>query len=306
MRLLILGGTGFLGRNLVSYYLNIKNAEVAVFSRDEAKHWELKGRYPKVHSYVGDVVNSDDLNKCFSEFQPTHVIIAAAMKNIVIVEDNILKGVETNIIGLSNILKVCDKTDSIKKVVFVSTDKASSPKNVYGMTKRICERMAIKWSSKHYKINVVRYGNVLGSTGSIIPILNSQKRPYKLTHPDMTRFLMTAEQAVDLINFAFGEFNRQIFVPVLQSMKIKDLVELWSEKYGIPIEVSGVREGEKIHEELVSPDEIPYIEWTDNNKYITIKQTLSNTLLDHACFISNHNVVTKESLKKLLIGLYFL
>lgn len=310
MRLLILGGTGFLGKNLVKFYYNVRN-DIAVFSRDEAKHVDLLHNYPQVKSYIGDIRNKASLEDCIYSFKPDHIIVASAMKNIVFAESYPIEAVNTNIHGLHNLLTVIRQYASKEKpinMVFVSTDKASSPTNVYGMTKSICEQMCLSFESEGVNIAVVRYGNVLNSTGSILPVLKSalktsNKLP-SLTHAHMTRFLMHVEDAIELIDYAFTQ-SRKIVIPELKSMYIKDLYEIIAEKYNVTFKEGQIRPGEKIHESLISREELGKYKISKdiNRNYWLLSLSPScakNNIQDLPYSCDAKYVVSKSELKKIL------
>lgn len=263
--ILIFGGTGSLGQALINRYL--EHNTIYVFSRDEAKHWNIKIKYknhPNLQFIIGDIFNKNKVEISLLRVKPDIVIIASAMKHVDQCEINAEQCIHTNLIGTKNVLdsiEINNNKLSVKNVIFVSTDKACSPINTYGMSKAISEQIMIE--KAHYMKNItkfvnVRYGNVLNSNGSIIPFLhkigtNASYDAFPLTDPNMTRFMMTLEQSVELIEYAirYGD-NGDTIIPNLISMKIIDLMELFSEKYNKPIRVTGLRHGEKMLESLIN------------------------------------------------------
>ena len=269
-KMLIFGGAGSLGNELVKYYHNKYNIVVA--SRDEAKHWALINKFKKdnIKTIICDVRDRKRVEEILLQEKPDVVIIAHALKQVDICEKFPEESIQTNIIGVANIANSIKMLTSLnafhpKSICFVSTDKSCNPLNIYGMCKSISEKIMINLSN-HYddsktKIIVVRYGNVLSSKGSIIPLLLTQGNDnnyekFTLTHPDMTRFMMTLNEAVQLIDTALLHgLNGDLWVPQLDSMKILDLIKIFSVKFNKPYEIVGIRPGEKIHELMLSLEE---------------------------------------------------
>jgi UDP-glucose 4-epimerase len=263
--ILIFGGTGSLGYSLNKRYSNTNI--IYNFSRDESKHWEMKFNFnsnPNIRFIIGNVADRSIVESTIKRINPHIIIIASAMKHIDQCEVNTGESLKTNLLGTQNVLDSIESNQSvlnnIKTVIFVSSDKACSPINNYGMCKALSETLIIE--KAYYIPNIkfvnVRYGNVLNSRGSIIPLLHKigndpEKKSFTLTSNDMTRFVMTLEQSVDLIEYAVinGESGDTI-IPSLTSMNIKDLVEIFSEKYNKPILITGLRSGEKLLESLIN------------------------------------------------------
>ena len=259
MKVLILGGTGSLGHCLVRRYIH---ETVYVLSRDEAKQWKMKLEFPSVNFIIGDIRDKDKIRRVISNVQPEVIIIAAAMKHIDLCERDTHECIQTNILGIKNILDCIEENpvQSLKTVCFISTDKACDPGSAYGMSKALGEIMLIEKSRTvpAVKFVTVRYGNVLNSRGSIIPILefigkSNDRSHFPLTHPDMNRYVMTETQSLDLVDHAIREGQSgDIVIPELVSMNIKDLCEIYSEKYNKPVVVTGLRPGEKVREILIN------------------------------------------------------
>ncbi len=268
---LIFGGTGSLGKKLIDRLL--PENVVAVYSRDEAKHWTIKNEmacHPNIKDlefYVGDIRDINRVRDVIRQVNPTHIIIAAALKQVDTCELSPNESVATNLLGTQNVIAVVNEGtiqsgSALKAVLFVSTDKACSPVNVYGMCKAISERIVTSQAmtgAKHVKFLAVRYGNVLESRGSIIPLFKHQAKNSEfitVTDPNMTRFVMTLDDSVDLIMATFGMGNSGwTWIPRLPAMRIGDIAEIFSEQSGKPIKVIGLRPGEKSHEDLINESE---------------------------------------------------
>lgn len=272
MKYLIFGGTGSLGKKLISR-LAKKDAKIGIYSRDEAKHWTIKNEYSDISSaisfFVGDIRDHLRVKEVILQYKPETIIIAAALKQVDTCELSPNESINTNLLGTQNVIRAVNESECfwtpewhVKNVLFVSTDKACSPVNVYGMCKSISERLITSLSkieNKKTKFLCTRYGNVLESRGSIIPLLKHQAENSEyltVTDPDMTRFVMTLDESVDLIFNALEKGSSgETWIPILPSMKIGDLAEIFSEKYSKPIKIIGVRPGEKAHEDLINESE---------------------------------------------------
>lgn len=264
-RIMIFGGSGSLGNKLVQTFL--KDNVLINYSRDENKHWQMDLRYrsSNLHHVIGDIRSFSKVTQALFRHKPTVVIIAAALKHVDRCEFEINESVETNIIGIQNVLNAVEThsevLSALHTVCFISTDKACSPVNVYGMCKSICEGLIVEKARyvPGVKFVSVRYGNVLNSRGSIVPILEAKAaepecKTLTLTDPRMTRFIMTLEESVALIVHAIEEgVSGEIVIPKLRAMKIKYLFDLFGEKYGKPIKEIGLRPGEKMAEALINP-----------------------------------------------------
>lgn len=283
-RILVLGGTGSLGRALIRR--ESRTNHLYVVSRDEAKHWTIRNRLsPKenVNFIVGDIRDAFRIEKIIRETEPQIIILAAALKQVDTCERTPYESIQTNVLGICNVidsvLKLERECDSLETVLMVSTDKACSPTNVYGMSKAISERVVTSALSKSGRVKFVgvRYGNVLESRGSIIPLFKYQAEnglDLTVTHEQMTRFIMTLDESIDLIeDTILNALTGEIWLPKLRSMKILDLAEIFNEKFGVSIRVTGMRPGEKMHEELVSETESLRIR--DSGKYLRMSPSLS-------------------------------
>ena len=261
--ILILGGTGALGKTLIKRYW--KDNTIIVFSRDEHKHYHLLKEYPNVISVIGDIKDKDSIMNTLLRYKPQIVINTAALKHVPICEENPYESVKTNIIGHQNVIECVNLYGDLESLIFVSTDKACKPINVYGMCKAISEQLYISYAKQqeNTKVVLVRYGNVLESTGSVIPyfknLLNNNTAHLPITHFDMTRFLLTLEQATDLVEWAYqyNDSHGKIAVPKVKSLKVVDIANVLIDSYALDVKLReiGIRPGEKLHEEMVSSEE---------------------------------------------------
>jgi FlaA1/EpsC-like NDP-sugar epimerase len=315
--ILIFGGTGSLGYELNKRYL--ESNKIYNFSRDECKHWEMKLNFnsnPNINFIIGNVADKNIVESTISRIKPDIIIIASAMKHIDQCEINTAESLKTNLLGTQNIVDSIEKNLSIlqnlETVVFVSSDKACSPINNYGLCKALSETLIIE--KAHYipsiKFVNVRYGNVLNSRGSIIPLLHKLGNDesishFKLTSEDMTRFVMTLEQSVDLIEYAIinGETGDTI-IPKLISMNVKDLVEIFSNKYNKSIITTGLRSGEKLLESLINETQSGRIlvcgDYTHIKSVIKYPNIINNNMMDYN---SKTNPLSKDELQTYLFNL---
>jgi len=272
-KILMIGGTGALGKTLIKRYYD--DNEIIVLSRDEHKHYHLLKDYPNIKSVVGDIRDKAAVMNALLRFKPNVVINAAALKHVPICEDNPYESVKTNIIGHQNVIECVGSHKTIETLIFVSTDKACKPINVYGMCKAISEQLYVSYAKqqKNTKVVLVRYGNVLESTGSVIPyfkdLLEDDVDYLPITHFDMTRFLLTLEQATDLIQWAYDhdDSHGKIAVPKVKSLKVTDIANVLIARYGLDVKLKeiGIRDGEKLHEEMVSHEEWMRCEELENH-----------------------------------------
>lgn len=260
--ILITGGTGSFGKKFLEMTLKKYNPKkIVVFSRDEMKQWELSKQYKnekRVRFFIGDVRDKDRLNRALDGID--YVVHAAALKIVPTAEYDPFETVKTNIIGAMNIIDNCINR-KIKKVVALSTDKAVNPVNLYGSTKLASDKLFIAGNNysgySRTKFSIVRYGNVIGSRGSIIPFFLSQQKEknyFSVTDVNMTRFMTTLESAVKLVWKVFDDMQGgEIYVEKNPSVKIIDIAKAIDEKKNIKI--IGIRPGEKIHEIMISKDD---------------------------------------------------
>lgn len=259
--ILITGGTGSLGKEIVksifSEHENVK--KVIIYSRDEQKQYEMAkewpvSKYPKIRFFIGDVRDRDRLSRALEGVDI--VIHAAAMKHVDIAEYNPDECIKTNIGGAENVIHAA-LNKNVRNVVALSTDKACAPINLYGATKLTSDKLFVAANNikgdKQINFSVVRYGNVLGSNGSVVPYFNNIKDSgvFPITHIDMTRFNISLKEGVDMIFYAIeNSLGGEIFIPKIPSYKITDVAKAIDST--CEIQVVGIRPGEKLHEEMIT------------------------------------------------------
>jgi len=260
--ILITGGTGSFGQKIVQTILNTYQPnKIIVFSRDELKQFEMEQKFPvSVHPcmryFIGDVRNIERLKEAF--YKVDYVIHAAALKQVPACEYNPFEAIMTNVMGAQNIIRAAI-AQGVKKVIALSTDKAASPVNLYGATKLCSDKLFIAGNSMSAdhgtRFAVVRYGNVVGSRGSVIPFFLKQKKEGKLTVTDerMTRFSISLQQGVDFVLQNLDRmYGGELFVPKIPSYRILDVAKAVAPD--AEIETIGIRPGEKLHEMMISQD----------------------------------------------------
>ncbi len=262
--ILITGGTGSFGHAFVPMTLKKYNPKrLVIYSRDEMKQWEMAKLFnndPRVRFFIGDVRDKDRLYRALTDID--YVVHAAATKIVPTAEYDPFECVKTNVLGAMNLIDACiDK--GVKRVVALSTDKASSPVNLYGATKLTSDRLFVSGNSYSAGVStsfsVVRYGNVMGSRGSVIPFFLSivDKGSLPITDGRMTRFMITLEEGVELVWHVFDDMvGGEIYVKKIPSMRVTDIAKAVSSK--AKQEIVGIRPGEKIHEEMISYGDAPY------------------------------------------------
>jgi UDP-N-acetylglucosamine 4,6-dehydratase (inverting) len=290
--ILITGGTGSFGHAFIPITLEKYNPKkIVIFSRDEMKQWEMAKLFKddlRVRFFIGDVRDKDRLYRALDGVD--YVVHAAALKIVPTAEYNPFECVKTNVVGAMNLIDACiDK--GVKRVIVLSTDKASSPTNLYGATKLTSDKLFISgnaYSGEHStRFSVVRYGNVMGSRGSVIPFFLSVAKDgvLPITDKQMTRFMITLEEGVELVWHAFNEMKGgEIYVKKIPSMKVTDIAKAVSDN--AKLEIIGIRPGEKIHEEMISSGDAPYT-YEYKNHYIILPSingwsTDSNRMIDGA------------------------
>jgi len=271
--LLITGGTGSFGNEVLRLFLKSKVSEIRIFSRDEKKQDDMRKHYndPRLKFFIGDVRDSMSIRGAMQSVD--YVFHAAALKQVPSCEFYPIEAVKTNILGTENVLNAAlDST--VKKVVCLSTDKAVYPVNAMGLSKSLMEKVLIAKSREGGSSTIIcgtRYGNVMGSRGSVIPLFIDQINkgiPLTITSPKMTRFIMSLEEAVDLVMYAFinGKAG-DIFVQKSPSAYVEHLAMAISRISGnkdYPIEIIGKRHGEKMYETLISAEEMPMANEIEN------------------------------------------
>jgi UDP-N-acetylglucosamine 4,6-dehydratase (inverting) len=262
--ILVTGGTGSFGHTFIPLTLAKYNPKkIIVFSRDEMKQWEMAKKFTgddRIRFFIGDVRDKSRLDRALDGVD--YVVHAAATKIVPTAEYNPFECVKTNVIGAMNLIDACiDK--GIKRVVALSTDKASCPVNLYGATKLASDKLFVAGNSysggKSTRFSVVRYGNVMGSRGSVIPFFMSLKDSgvLPITDPRMTRFMISLEQGVELVWHAFDDMEGgEVYVKKIPSMKLTDLARVVAPD--CKHEVVGIRPGEKLHEQMISIEDAHY------------------------------------------------
>ena len=291
-QILITGGTGSFGNEFCRKIVEnkIKPRRLIIFSRDEFKQSEMEKKYPVkkfpfIRFFIGDIRDKERLYRAMENIEI--VIHSAALKHVNLGEYNPMEVIKTNVIGAQNIVDAClDK--NVKNVIALSTDKASSPINLYGASKLCSDKIFLSANNikgvRKTKFSVVRYGNVLGSRGSVVPIfinLNKIDNKFTLTHSEMTRFNISLEEGVEFVSWCQkNNLGGEIFVPKLKSFKVTDLAKAINKNAEF-INI-GLRPGEKIHEELISESDIP------------------NTLegKNHFVILNYHSKIDRQNYKK--------
>lgn len=259
--LLITGGTGSFGRHCVSAILREKPdvSRVVVYSRDELKQWELRqlfpsSQYPQLRLFIGDVRDKERLTRALEGIDT--VVHAAALKQVPAAEYNPMEFIKTNVIGAENLVQACLDSD-VKRVVALSTDKAAAPINLYGATKLCSDKLFIAANnvkgSRELVFSIVRYGNVMGSRGSVIPYFLSKAKSgvLPITDSSMTRFNISLQKGVEMVLWAIrNALGGELFVPKIPSYKIVDVAEAIAPS--CEKRIVGIRPGEKIHEEMIT------------------------------------------------------
>ncbi|MHC5060100.1 MAG: UDP-N-acetylglucosamine 4,6-dehydratase (inverting) [Planctomycetota bacterium] len=280
--ILVTGGTGSFGKRFVREILSkSKPRKIIIYSRDEYKQYLMQKQFAeysdRLRYFLGDVRDRYRLYRAFEGVD--YVVHAAALKQVPALEYNPLEAVKTNVMGADNIVNAAIDRD-VKKVIALSTDKAVNPINLYGATKLVAEKIFIAanaYSGGKVKFSAVRYGNVLGSRGSVIPFFMELKEKgiteFPITDKNMTRFWITMDQAVNLVVKAIKESEgEEIFVPIIPSMKITDLAK--AIEPNCTFKFTGIRAGEKLHESLISCDESRNVRIFDG-VYVVMPQFLA-------------------------------
>jgi len=324
--LLITGGTGSFGNAVLNRFLNTDIKEIRIFSRDEKKQHDMRVKYnnPKIKFYIGDVRSYDSTEMAMRGVD--YVFQAAALKQVPSCEFFPVEATRTNVLGTDNIVRAAI-ANNVKTVICLSTDKAAYPINAMGMSKALMEKVAVAASRNipegGTKVCLTRYGNVMASRGSVIPFFIEQIKngqPITVTDPNMTRFMMSLDEAVDLVLFAFKNGNQgDLFVQKAPASTIDDLAQAIKELFKAknPIKVIGTRHGEKLYETLCTREEMAkavdlenfYQIPADNRdlnygKYFTNGDIKTSALQDY----NSHNTkrLTIEEVKEKLLTLEYI
>ena len=259
------GGTGSFGRAFTSYILKLKPKKLIIFSRDESKQWDMQNDFrdfKNLKFYIGDIRDKERLNSVINK-DIDYVIHAAATKIVPTAETNPEECVKTNILGTTNVIQVC-KEKRINKIIGLSTDKACNPINLYGATKLAADKLFVAANEfdikNSSKFSVVRYGNVLGSRGSVIPFFKKMIKTngyIPITDSKMTRFIISLQEAVEFVLLSLKEMQGgEIFVKKIPSMNILNIAKSISKNP--KLKIIGIRPGEKLHETMISVEDSLY------------------------------------------------
>ena len=321
-KVLITGGTGSLGHALTKKILEMGVDTIRIFSRDELKQSQMNSEFmdKRLRFLLGDVRDKERLSRALEDINI--VILTAALKRIEAAEYNPFESIKTNVYGSQNLIETCLDRD-VESVIAIGTDKAVSPLNTYGATKLLMEKMFVAanfYKGTHYntKFSCVRYGNVLGSRGSLVPTMIERIKEGKsvtITDPKMTRFNITMNQALDLIFRGLSEgIGGDIFIPKLKAYRVEDMKDAIIDLMGKnpEIEKIPVRPGEKFHETLINKDESRNV-YESKNDYIIFDKMTQNYNYDGIPNVKKSNIseqyssdnvklLSKEELKMILVN----
>ena len=298
-KIFITGGAGYLGWNLVKRYY--KDNEITVYSRDEAKHYYLKKRYPNVKCIVGDVRNFDLLKRSASGHDIG--IFAASLKQIEAVDQNVEEALEIIVKGAINSRRVSEEC-GFEAACFISSDKSRAATTLYGAMKFVAgESFIVNAEESKTRLSCAVYGNVMNSTGSIIPLIwDSIENSYDLVlySEQMTRFMIDIEEAMDLIERGL-EVNGYNVIPNLKAFRVKDIFEIYADKFGLKYRIGEPRISEKLHEMMISEEESPRTKYDANNDtYYMHYKNISNGYPGLKQLTSDIVAVDKQELELIL------
>jgi UDP-glucose 4-epimerase len=298
-RIFITGGAGYLGGNLVKRYYG--NNEITVYSRDEAKHYYLKKRYPNVKCIVGDVRNFDLLKRSAAGHDIG--IFAASLKQIEAVDQNVEEALEIIVKGAINSRRVAEEC-GFEAACFISSDKSRAATTLYGSMKFVAgESFIVNAEESETRLSCAVYGNVMNSTGSIIPLIwDSIAKGYELVlySENMTRFMIGIEDAMDLIEYGLSVSGYNV-IPNLKSFRILDLFEIYADKFGLEYRIGKPRISEKLHEMMISQEESARTSYnSSNNTYYMHYRNITNETLGLKQLTSDVVVVSKQDLEVIL------
>ena len=298
--ILVTGGTGSFGKAFIASLLNKKDKprRIVVFSRDELKQWNMRQKfpedqYPELRFFIGDIRDRDRLRRACEDID--YIIHSAAMKQVPASEYNPMECIKTNIIGAENVIEAA-LDNKVKKIIALSTDKAAAPINIYGASKLCSDKLFIAANnivgSRDLSISIVRYGNVMGSRGSVIPLFMRLAKTgvLPITHTEMTRFNITIKEGVGLVLWSLNNtFGGEIVVPKISSYRILDVAKAIGPN--CKQNIIGLRPGEKLHEKLITVSD-SLTTYDIGNYYLILPQSQSSDL-----YISHYNSLNLNLLK---------
>jgi FlaA1/EpsC-like NDP-sugar epimerase len=315
-RIFVSGATGSWGQTLITLLLNKYNVEeIVCFSRGELQQVLMKRRFnnPKLKFVIGDIRDYTSVRMATKQID--YIFHLAALKHVPVCEENVQETIKTNIEGTTNIVNAAIE-NRVRKVIDVSSDKAVEPINLYGMTKAVGEKIIVQANdlSDYTKFVCIRGGNVMGSSGSVIPYFIEQIKsggPITLTDQNMTRFFLTLEEAIQLLfKASIDSIGGETFVMNMPACYIKDLAEVLMDVYGqVEIKETGIRPGEKLDEMLISHHESKLSYCYDNNYFLTLPSNYNQALavryqdclaFPHAEFSSKTTIMNKKEIKEML------
>ncbi len=293
-KIFLTGGTGFLGKSIINKLY--QSNEITVYSRDEAKQYYLKKQYPNINCICGDVRNYDLMRRSSKDHNVG--IFAASFKQIQACHDNYEEANQVIIHGAFNSRRITEE-NNFESACFISSDKSRSSTTIYGAMKYVAGESFISNSDKSLpNLSTVIYGNVLNSTGSILPLMwKSIKDNFSLSlyGEEMTRFFIDVEDAVNLVEISLN-YDGYNIIPILKSMKILDLFEIFKEEFGLKYSVSSLRSCEKVHEIMASQDEIPRMKLQNKVYLMHQSETYNEIKFENNEYSSRNCVVDKEYL----------
>lgn len=298
-KIFITGGAGYLGRNIVKRYYD--NNEITIYSRDEAKHYYLKKEFPNINCVIGDVRNYDLLKR--ASMNHNVGIFAASLKQIEAVDQNIEEGVKVIIEGALNSRRVAEE-NNFESACFISSDKSRAATTLYGAMKFVAgESFIVNSENSNVKLSTAIYGNVLNSTGSIIPLIwDAINKNYslKLYSLEMTRFMIDIDEAINLIEYGLKVTGFNV-IPNIKSFRVKDLFDLYQEKFKLNYTIGLPRISEKLHEMMVSNEEVPRTIYNEDDDvyYMHYKNTSDSKFMWDE-YTSDKTLVTKQELDIIL------
>lgn len=301
-KIFITGGAGFLGRNIIKRYY--EDNEITIYSRDEAKHYYIKKQFPKINCIIGDIADYDNLKR--SSAGHNIGIFAASLKQIEAVNENYEVAVRTIILGAINSRR-CAEENGFESACFISSDKSRAATTLYGSMKFVAGESFIVNSHKSpVKLTTAIYGNVMNSTGSIIPLIwNSIDNNYqlKLYSSEMTRFMLSIDEAIDVVETAIlSNVSGYNVIPIAKSFLIKDLFEIYADEFGLKYITTVPRTSEKIHEIMISNEEVSRITKMGFEKYFFMhhKQVFNEIKLKNNEYSSKDYLISKQELYEYL------